>query len=138
MISVVLVFWSELRSSKFWLQILTTELKWFLARIYRLLVKIWWLSMRITMIWAVLVKYVQTLTEFIDLLNWIKLVLTGFWTVIRIYWSLQELHYFLPKMTISLEVFTIFPQHKNGNIANLVLAMPFKITKTNEVCDLKR
>ena len=34
--------------------------------------------MRITMIWAVLVKYGQTLTEFIDLLNWIKLGLIGF------------------------------------------------------------
>ena len=37
------------------------------------------------MILAVLVKYGQTLTEFIDLLTWIKLGLTGFWTVIRIY-----------------------------------------------------
>ena len=68
--------------------------------------------MRITMILAVLVKYGQTLTEFIDLLTWIKLGLTGFWTVIRIYWSLQELHYFLPKMTISLKRFDSFDYHK--------------------------
>ena len=29
------------------------------------------------------------------------------------------------------------PQYKNANIANFVLAMSFKINKTNEVCHLE-
>ena len=33
----------------------------------------------------------------------------------------------------ALEFFKIFPEHKNGNIINFVLAMLFKIKKTNEV-----
>ena len=37
-----------------------------------------------------------------------------------------------------IEFFTISPQHKNGNIANFVLAMPFKISKTSEVYNLDR
>ena len=42
------------------------------------------------------------------------------------------------KPTEPLEFFTISKQQKNGNIANFVLAMPYKIKKTNKVCNLKR
>ena len=37
----------------------------------------------------------------------------------------------------SIEFFTISPQHKNDNITNFVLALPFKIKKTNKVCNLQ-
>ena len=37
-----------------------------------------------------------------------------------------------------IEFFTISPQHKIGNIANFVLAVPFKIKNTNEVYNLER
>ena len=36
-------------------------------------------------------------------------------------------------ITLKNTVFTISPQHKNGNIANFVLGMSFKIKKTNKV-----
>ena len=39
---------------------------------------------------------------------------------------------------VTIEFFMISPQHKNGKIVNFVLAMPFKIKKTNKVCNLKR
>ena len=41
-------------------------------------------------------------------------------------------------MHMPLEFFTISPQYKNANIANFVLAVPFKIKKTNIVCNLER
>ena len=47
----------------------------------------------------------------------------------------------LPFLCISkktlIEFFTTFPQHKNDNIANIVLAMPFKINKTIKSATLK-
>ena len=39
----------------------------------------------------------------------------------------------------SIEFFSIPPNiYKNANIANFVLVMPFKIKKTNKVCNLER
>ena len=40
--------------------------------------------------------------------------------------------------SIPLEFFMISPQHNNAHIANFVLAMPFKIEKTDKVCNLER
>ena len=43
--------------------------------------------------------------------------------------------------TCAIEFFTISPRYKSGNIANFVLAMPFKIKETNKVneaCPLER
>ena len=37
-----------------------------------------------------------------------------------------------------IEFFMISSQHKNGNIANFVLAMPFKIKRTKKDCNLER
>ena len=41
------------------------------------------------------------------------------------------------KWSEPIEIFTNSPLHKNANIANFVLAVPFKINKTNEVCNLE-
>ena len=37
-----------------------------------------------------------------------------------------------------IESFTNSPQYKNTNIANFVLAIPFKLNQTNEVCNLEK
>ena len=37
----------------------------------------------------------------------------------------------------TVEFFTVSPQCKNANIAKFVLAVPFKINLTNEVCNLE-
>ena len=43
------------------------------------------------------------------------------------------------KVDVDLARFcTISPQYKNPNIANFVVAMPFKIKKTNKVYNLER
>ena len=42
------------------------------------------------------------------------------------------------KVNKVIEFFTISPQYKNANVANPVLAVPFKITKANKVCNFKR
>ena len=34
---------------------------------------------------------------------------------------------------VSKEFFTTFPQYNNTNIANFILAMPFKIKKINKI-----
>ena len=39
-------------------------------------------------------------------------------------------------LPIPREVFTNYSQHKNANIANFVLAVPFEINMTNEICNL--
>ena len=40
-------------------------------------------------------------------------------------------------LRLALQFFTISPQHKNSIIANLVLAVTFKIKKINQVCNLE-
>ena len=37
----------------------------------------------------------------------------------------------------SFEFFTNSPQHEHANIANLVLAVPLNINKSNNVCSLE-
>ena len=39
---------------------------------------------------------------------------------------------------MQIEFFTIPPQHKDGNIANFILTIWFKIEKTNKDCNLER
>ena len=42
------------------------------------------------------------------------------------------------EMNNNRSFFTIFPQYKNANISNFVWAVPFKIKKTNQVCNFER
>ena len=44
----------------------------------------------------------------------------------------------LQKRVNAKEFFTISKQHKNDNIVNFILAVSFKIKKTNKVCNLER
>ena len=44
--------------------------------------------------------------------------------------------FYIP-IAMTKEFFRISPQYKNGNIADFILVMPFKIKKTNKVCSLE-